>query len=168
MYIIALDPSLTSTGLAVYSTELQAPVDFFRLKMTSKSDVNERIRQVLSITKYYISKYNNIQCIALENGYVGSNMGGSLKLERLRGAIVGRFIEQYEIDERTPTEWRKAAGLSGDIKKEKAAEFIESIYPNIVKKVGSYSDVDLKKQKIEKTSDIYDALLIGYACLKSK
>ena len=157
MYVFSLDPSLSSTGYAVIESTTNKLITKGRITTSTKDDTDTRIQYILQ-TLIWISENHNVQDIILEDGFVGFNAGGSLKLAELRGAIIAYYkYKKYTVVHRQPKEIRKNFGLSGSAKKEEVANEVLKYYPELQQEIGPYSD----KANKQKTSDIYDAISIG-------
>lgn len=163
-YILAVDPSLTSTGYCVL-TENRHIEEINKITSNSKNGTeNQRIYNILRILDMAVEFYSIIE-VAIEDGFTGPNKKGSLSLAKLRGAIVGYFIMKgCSIDESAPKETRVNLGLKGNASKEEVAEYILNLYPELLEKIGPYSD----KNNKNKTSDMYDAVGIGLAYLNKQ
>lgn len=159
-FILAIDPSLTSTGYCVMS-EHETIHEVWKITSTSKSTVNERITKILKTLSDFVDSYE-ITEIAMEDGFIGKNRKGSMDLAKLRGAIIGHFsLQDCTIYEKEPSEVRKDLGLGGNASKEEVANHILFLYPELLEILGPYSD----KQNKKKTSDMYDAVSIALSHL---
>lgn len=164
MFILSLDPSLSSTGYAVI--ESQSKTLLYRGKITSsdKLSTDDRIQLILNQLREIDNVVPDIKIVALEDGYVGANFQSSLKLAQLRGALIAYFkYRKKEVVHSMPKEIRKNFGLSGSAKKEEVAREVLKYYPFLLQDIGPYSD----KQNKQKTSDIYDAISIGLSYIIS-
>lgn len=163
-YILAVDPSLTSTGYSVLTEDKQIR-EIHRIASTTKDGTeNQRIHNILSELDRMV-KYYNITEIAIEDGFTGPNKKGSLSLAKLRGAIVGYFgMKGCIVDESEPKTTRVNMGLKGNASKEEVAEYIINLYPELISIIGPYSD----KNNKSKTSDMYDSVCIGLAYLNKQ
>jgi crossover junction endodeoxyribonuclease RuvC len=164
-YILAVDPSLTSTGCTVIDDQSRKIWEIRRFTSTTKDGTeNERIHNILRKLDRLTINYS-ITEIAIEDGFTGPNKKSSLSLAKLRGAILGYFIMKgCSIDESAPKETRVNLGLKGNASKEEVAEYILNLYPELLEKIGPYSD----KNNKNKTSDMYDAVCIGLAYLNKQ
>ena len=163
-YILAVDPSLTSTGYCVLTKDKKIK-EIHRIVSTTKDGTeNQRIHNILYELDKMV-KYYNITEIAIEDGFTGPNKKGSLGLAKLRGAIVGYFeMKGCIVDESEPKSTRVNLGLKGNASKEEVAEYIINLYPELINIIGPYSDKNNKK----KTSDMYDSVCIGLAYLNKQ
>ena len=153
MKVLALDPSLSSTGYAILN-ESKELIDKGKINTSPKYSTDDRILKIITI----LDEFSGIDVVVLEDGFVGFNAQGSLKLAELRGAII--FFHKYnckEVIHMQPKEIRKKFGLKGSAKKDEVAERVLEYYPYLESEIGPYSD----KANKDKTSDIYDAISIG-------
>lgn len=166
---LAIDASLSSTGWAVLN-ENNDVINCGKIctkkndKMDAIEDEDNRInfisKQLLSICLN-----NNVQARAVEEAqFMYKNSKTGMQLSRLRGGIsVLLSLANIKIKYIPPTVIKKIITGSGNAEKEEVADAIIKRYKHneIVRNIGPYSDKQTKK--IEKTSDIYDAISIGLA-----
>ena len=158
MFVLALDPSLSSTGYAVIESESKTLLYRGKITSSDKLSTDDRIQLILNQLHEITRVVPGITVIALEDGYVGANYQSSLKLAQLRGALIAYFKYNGKIvTHQMPKEIRKNFGLSGSAKKDEVAAEVLKYYPYLIQDIGPYSD----KQNKQKTSDIYDAISIG-------
>lgn len=157
MKILALDPSLSSTGFALFNTKTKKElITQGKITTNNKDSRDVRIQNIIYLLSSEFK--TDLDAVILEDGYVGTNASSSLKLAELRGALI--FFYKYnniDVIHRLPTEIRKNFGLKGNAKKEDVAKEVLKYYPKLINDVGPYSD----KANKQKTSDIYDAISIG-------
>lgn len=165
-YILAIDPALSTTGYAVIDKDTLELIYINKFTTSPKNPdvfrINEIVAKLFCIAAQYPIKH-----IILEDGFLGSNPRTAIQLATLRGAIIGVFsFNKYIVHHMLPSEIRKAFGVGGNAKKEEVAQAVVNMYPNNKKLeiIGPYSD----KQNKNKTSDIYDAISIGIAFIKTK
>ena len=163
-YILAVDPSLTSTGYCVLD-ENKEIIEINKITSSTKDGTeNQRIHNILHVLDVTVN-IHNITEIAIEDGFTGPNKKGSLGLAKLRGAIVGYFeMKDCIVDESEPKSTRVNMGLKGNASKEEVAEYIINLYPELIDIIGPYSD----KNNKSKTSDMYDSVCIGLAYLNKQ
>lgn len=165
-HVLAIDPALSTTGYAVVDIDTYELVYVNKFTTSPKLSDDERIHAILTELTRITEKYW-IHNIILEDGYSGPNQKTALQLATLRGAIIGLFtFKQYHVVHMQPTQIRKAFGCGGNAKKEQIAQAVVQMYGNehpMLQFVGPYSD----KQNKYKTSDIYDAISIGVAFIKT-
>lgn len=159
MIVLALDPSLSSTGYAFINSNDKKILIKGKIVTKSKETTDDRIQKIITFLKFIIKDNKiNVSSVILEDGYVGINIQSSLKLAELRGALIAYFkYNHYTVIHQQPKEIRKNFGLKGNAKKEEVAKRVLRYYPNIESEIGPYSD----KPNKNKTSDIYDAISIG-------
>ena len=156
MKILALDPSLSSTGYAIIDDKKNL-IAKGKINTDKKYSTDDRIQEILLTFDRKII-FDDIKYVILEDGFVGKNIKGSLSLAQLRGALIAFFkYRNCYVTHRQPKQIRSNFGLSGAAKKEEVAEKVLEYYPNLINEIGPYSD----KANKNKTSDIYDAISIG-------
>ncbi len=157
MNVLALDPSLSSTGYAIIDSTNNRLITKGRVTTSSKDDTDTRV-QIILRQLIWIVENRNIQDVILEDGFVGKNAKTGLQLSELRGAIIFYFKRnKHVVVHQLPSENRKNFKLPGNAKKEEVAKEVLKYYPNLEQEIGPYSD----KANKQKTSDIYDAISIG-------
>lgn len=165
--ILAIDPSLSSTGWAVIGINTQMVEKGGAFKTSAKETTDERIHSVCRKLFEEARKYP-IAHIILEDGYIGNNAKTGLQLASLRGALIEIFTWYgYKVHHMKPTEIRSMFAQKGNASKEDIANAIRAFYgedSTLIAEIGPYSD----KQNKSKTSDIYDAISIGLAYIRAK
>lgn len=158
--LLALDPSLSSTGYAVFDND--KIFNKGRYQTTADQDTDTRI---LNITSFVKELLYNVDVAILEDGFVGFSRKTSLQLAQLRGALINTLLSNsIKVIHQQPKLIRKNFGLSGNAKKEEVANRVLLLYPNLLNEIGSYSD----KAGKNKTSDIYDAISIGLSYINKR
>lgn len=164
-FVLAIDPALSTTGYAVINMNTLELAYINKFTTSSKNSDDFRINEI--VTKLFcIASQYPINYIILEDGYLGANARTAMQLATLRGAIMGVFsFNKYSVYHMLPSQIRKAFGCGGNAKKDEVAQAVIDMYPNNKKLeiIGPYSD----KQNKNKTSDIYDAISIGVAFIKT-
>lgn len=168
-YILSIDPSLSSTGYSIIDADTREIIECSRYITKSGIPENIRIKNIVIELDNVFVKHNccnsvPIKEIALEDGFSNrKNIKTGLQLAKLRGAIICHFMltDCVEVFTQEPKETRKNLGLSGNASKEEVADKIIELYPDLVDRIGPYSD----KQNKDKTSDMYDSVCIGIAHL---
>lgn len=156
--ILSLDLSLSSTGFAILNDDeiiycgkiCTTPTDF------NRSD-EKRMHYIANTLKNLAEEYN-ISYVAIENTYTGVNPKVSSTLARLCGFVCQALMSYNKnivIGIYMPSTIRKGVIGVGNATKQKVANYIRENYIDI----GEYSDRQTKE--IEKTSDIYDAIVTG-------
>lgn len=164
-YVLAIDPALSTTGYAVINIKTLELAYINKFTTSPKNPMDSRINEIVAKLFFIASQYP-IKYIVLEDGYLGVNAKTCIQLATLRGAIIGIFnFHKYTVHHILPTQIRKHLSCGGKASKEEVANEIVKMYPNNKKLniIGPYSD----KQNKNKTSDIYDAIAIGVAFIKS-
>ena len=153
MFVLGLDPSLSSTGYAIIDTDTKQLIYKGKINTTNKLSTDDRILTII----YELEKLPVVFNIILEDGFIGVNKDTGIQLAQLRGALIAYYkYKGYNVIHQQPSEIRKNFGLKGNTKKEEVAEEVLKYYPNLENEIGPYSD----KQNKNKTSDIYDAISI--------
>ena len=161
--ILSIDPSLSSTGYSIIKSNTREIIECSRYITKSDISENERIKNIIVKLDNVFETNGFINEIALEDGFTSSvNIKVGLQLAKLRGAIISHFmLKGIPVYTQEPKETRKNLGLKGNAKKEEVANKILELYPDLINRIGPYSD----KNNKHKTSDIYDSICIGIAHL---
>lgn len=160
--LLALDPSLSSTGYAVFDND--KIFNKGRYQTTSDINTDQRIFNITAFIKALLHIYN-VNVAILEDGFIGFNGKTSLQLAQLRGALINTLLfENIKVIHQQPKLIRKNFGLSGNAKKEEVANQVLLLYPDLLNEIGPYSD----KAGKNKTSDIYDAISIGLSYINKR
>ena len=158
--ILALDPSLSSTGYALINSEDLSILTKGRI-ITKKDKVFDNTDDRIQDIVYFFNDYpifNDLDAVILEDGFIGKNIKGSMNLAQLRGALISFFkYRKYNVLHMQPKEIRKNFRLPGNATKEQVATEVLKYYPDLISDIGPYSD----KSNKNKTSDIYDAIATG-------
>lgn len=164
-FVLAIDPALSTTGYAVINMNTLELAYINKIVTLPGKREEVRISEIVK-ELFHTAKQYPIKHIVLEDGFLGVNARTAIQLATLRGAIIGVFnFNKYLVHHMLPTQIRKELDCGGNAKKEQIAEEVIKMYPNNekLKAIGPYSD----KQNKNKTSDIYDAISIGVAFIKS-
>lgn len=163
--ILSIDPSLSSTGYSIISSRKKI---ILSSRYVTKNNIpeNQRLKNIVLELFDIFNSDDTISEIVLEDGFVNSkNFRSGVQLAKLRGGIITYFeIAGIPVYTQEPTETRKNLGLKGNAKKEEVANKILEMYPDLINKIGPYSD----KNNKQKTSDMYDSVCIGIAHLNKK
>lgn len=89
MTVLGIDPSLSSTGYAVIENRKIIASDKIQTN-SSNGDTDTRIQLIIK-ELIITAGLHNIDAVMMEDGFSGVNIGGSLKLAELRGAIIFYF-----------------------------------------------------------------------------
>ena len=156
MILLAIDPSLSSTGFAVFDEDGKL-IEYGKQTTGNKIIEEDRMCKIANKIKTLIEKYK-IEVVVMETQFFSKNAKTSMQLSRLRGAITyvcrGLNVDMKYL---TPAEARKLLMGVGSSKKEDIANYIRE---NVVD-LGPLIDRTCK----EKKSDIYDSIGIGLAFL---
>ena len=88
--ILALDPSLSSTGYALINSEDLSILTKGRI-ITKKDKVFDNTDDRIQDIVYFFNDYpifNDLDAVILEDGFIGKNIKGSMNLAQLRGALI--------------------------------------------------------------------------------
>jgi crossover junction endodeoxyribonuclease RuvC len=164
--ILSIDPSLSSTGYCIIEKDTRKIIKIGRYTTKNNISENDRIRNIVIELFDIFSSDDSINEIALEDGFSNSkNLKTGLQLAKLRGGIITYFrISGIPVYTQEPKETRKNLGLKGNAKKEEVANKVLELYPELIDRIGPYSD----KNNKQKTSDMYDAVCIGIAHLNKQ
>lgn len=174
--ILALDPSLSSTGYAVLDYDYNL-IDCGKIttkkgkipkgdRIADLEDEDNRIYTIVNgIEKQVLSKVE-IDVVVAEAQFGGNNIKTAMQLSRVRGAFIYLFKSKgLKQNYQEPSLVRKNLMGKGNASKEEVAEFIREFYKDnaMVEALGEFNDRPNKN----KNSDIYDAIGIGIAYLNS-
>lgn len=164
--ILAIDPSLSSTGFCVMTRQREI-ITLGKIVTTNKDTESKRIFTIANCLDNLIEQHK-IEHVVLEGQFLHRNAKTLMQLSRLRGAIA-YIIESNEIEAThlQPSEVRLKVMGSGKADKEEVATFIQEQYVgnSLIGELIPFCDRNCKA----KNSDIYDAISIGLAyCTKDK
>ncbi|MFK8040238.1 MAG: crossover junction endodeoxyribonuclease RuvC [Rickettsiaceae bacterium] len=97
MFILGIDPSLTSTGWGLIDCQGQklSYTSSGTIKTSSKDKIHQRLAYIANQIDGLMSKYNP-PIVAMEESFVNKNPSTSLKLGCARGAIMS-ILGKHEI-----------------------------------------------------------------------
>lgn len=159
--LIAVDPSLTSTGLASFNLD----TNFFikglhtiKTRKPSKGEPDERLEQIALSFERQLCGYTYPAILAIETQYIYGSFGNSiLKVAEVVGIIKGVYISwmskrglEYQIVNISPTEAKKAIGVKGKHKRAESKKLVMEC-------AAKYTGMTIR------TQDIADAIAIGIA-----
>lgn len=160
MVILNLDLSISSTGFSVIDEKYNL-ISYGTIQTTSKGYTEEERLYIIGKEIDRLIKEYNIDVVVAENQFKSVNIKTTQQLARLMGITIFMCQDNnVKIEYFNPSSARKWVMNDGKAKKEDVAQFIINNYYYI----GEYSDKQTKK--VEKTSDIYDSILLGLAYLK--
>lgn len=160
--ILGLDASLSCTGYCVLDSRSENILTLG--KVTTKSDKQteeERIFTIVSTIEKVVKEYG-VTRVAIEDQFLYKNPKTTMKLSRLRGALVYMLMANHCIIEHlAPSSVRKLMMDDGSADKEEVAAFIQNKYKDDKKviELGEFCDRNCKA----KNSDIFDAIGIAEA-----
>ena len=131
-YFIALDLSLNSTGLAVFTTDDMRFVETVTIAIDKTSPKMKETKDKLKYIGTQLVKYKNKykpEFIVIEKGFMRF-IKSTAQLMRVHGITNYIFsnIDQYEIP---ATKVKKELTGEGNASKEKVAQAVSLIYPDI-------------------------------------
>lgn len=157
MILLAIDPSLSSTGFAVFDEE-ENLIECGKIKTGPTTSEEDRLVKISNKMRGIVENYK-INKVVMESQFFSKNAKTSMQLSRVRGSIIYALRTLgCDFHYLTPTEARKLLISQGNAKKEDIADYIRENVINL----GPLIDRACK----EKNSDIYDAIGIGLAFLK--
>lgn len=164
--ILAIDASLSSTGYAVFDKK-GTPINVSRIVTTVKEKEDARIKKIVD-NLISVALIYNVNKVIIEDQFVMKNKRTAMQLSRLRGAISYAFnAKEIEVNYITPTAVKKLMTGKGNASKlEIYKSVISNMSQTLINKLslGEFSD----KQGKKKTSDMYDAIAIGYSYIRNK
>jgi Holliday junction resolvasome RuvABC endonuclease subunit len=136
MVVVGLDLSVTNTGLAIVDLRGSQPKAAYLATVPTKKlgrNLTLKIRAVAMAVSDVVSQAVGMAgdarvIVAIEEGFLGTNVATATKLAMVRGAALGvvGILErdmgrQITIDMIPPSSWRKIALGAGNIAKESSA-----------------------------------------------
>jgi Holliday junction resolvasome RuvABC endonuclease subunit len=136
-YLIALDLSLSNTGVCIFDIETENPVEIFSISTNAKFSHGERLRKIADKLCEVRSKYN-ISAVALEQGFTRFNISTqvSFKVHGIANYIFYDKPQTYY----APSSIKKVVSGNGKSTKEIIKNIIIKKYPDIVIKNEDESD----------------------------
>ena len=154
--ILALDPSLSSTGYAIIDSDKNI-LDVGKIIGNQKKSEEVRMYEIANDIRNLIEKWK-VKKVVMESQFAFKNIKTVMQLSRLRGAIVYVCVPtEVEMFYLAPTEVRRFFMGKGTAKKKEVAEHIRENYMDL----GEFDDSYKKK----KNSDMYDSIAIAIAFL---
>lgn len=126
-YLYAIDPSLNSTGIVVFSLENYQPVYIYTIKTKPKHNKGTKLKQIAQEIYNVIKKYPP-QEVVIERGFYKFNKPTQV-LYNVLGIILMMFHKFEPVF--YPTKTIKAAVKSGKATKEEIKTKILEQYPDI-------------------------------------
>ena len=151
-YILAIDPSLTQTGIALL--DKKGKIIFKGIFKTKPKDKDERYFQIMEYIISLVIKYEP-RVLAIETQFYSFNVGGALKLSKLRGMIIGSYktvIQEGKVIEISPMTAKSAFGVKN--KHFEKGKSKEAVRKAVLKMYPKLKDAE---------EDIIDAVSIGWA-----
>ena len=154
--IIACDPSIVSSGFAIFKEGYLCATHYIKPKKCDDR-LRDLVFKFVKLLGFYEKEYSEI-VLAIETQYVHSGFGNSiLKVAQVKGIMEGLFLYKNnmgKIMDISPSAAKKAIGVKGTLKraeKKKAMKkAINTLFP---------------LYKIE-NQDIVDAVAVGVAALQ--
>lgn len=145
MWIIGIDPSLTSTGIAILEDRKVIFLQAIKTKPTDENRMFKIAKEFWSI----MCTYNNLDVMAMESQFVFHKSNSVLKIVEVRGIIEGIFFandlrfnkkEASELIVATPMEVKQTMGVNTKLKskesKKEMRRMVELEYPDLQKRFG--------------------------------
>jgi Holliday junction resolvasome RuvABC endonuclease subunit len=176
MYILGIDMSLTSPGIALYNEEtaewqlrcfanrnreeniVYGPLVVWNRLQSSSVDIERYIHIIDQIMSYVKDK--NITRIVLEGYAYAANSAHSAKLHEITGILKYTLTRHFPLAKWTifaPTSWRKIVHGNGHASKQSAIDHVQASVADIPAALGISSGSPL--------TDICDAVCLVYAIL---
>lgn len=141
MYILGIDPSLTSTGWAILfcrNNEISY-VTSNLIKTSSNFTNHERLhyihKEIISIQQEY-----KIQKVAIEETFVNKNPQTSLKLGLARGAIISAISSNLSLYEYPTRTIKQVVAGRGSASKEEVERMVKYILPKVTS--SNFDEID--------------------------
>lgn len=158
--ILSLDLSLSSTGFSIIDDEYNL-ISYGTIQTKAKDNTEEERLYIIGKKIDEIIKEYRITNICVEGSYKSVNIKTTQQLAKLLGISIFLSVDNnINILTVNPTTARKSIIGNGKADKEEVAKYIQDNYWNI----GEFSDKQTKA--VQKTSDIYDSMLLGLYFLK--
>ena len=152
--LIAVDPSLTATGIVIFQGA--RILDHVVIKTTPRRTHTERLAFIGASLSAFLADYPS-RLMAIETQYISMRTQSALKVVEVRGLIEGLFLENCRrsslpplILEVAPSSARKHLGIKGRLKRKEGKIAIklavQKLYPDL-----------------EASQDVYDAVGVGIA-----
>ena len=154
MIVWGIDASLSSTGWCIVDNK--KIIDYGKIVTRKKDyiDDDERLDYIFSQLDK-ITKKHSIDMAVLEKSTYKGNSRSTGQLNELNGMVKGLCnIKRIPLCRLYPTTIKKIVAGNGRASKEEVAKYIRE---NVID-IGEYSNKCNKREKIDKTSDIYDSI----------
>jgi crossover junction endodeoxyribonuclease RuvC len=160
MRVLNLDLSLSSTGFSIIDEEYNL-ITYGTIQTKAKDNTEEERLHIIGKRIDELIKEYNVTDVCVEASYKSVNVKTTQQLAKLLGISMYLSVDNdIKVTTVNPSTARKSILGNGSAKKEEVAKFIQDNYWYI----GEYSDKQTKT--IQKTSDIFDACLLGLWFLK--
>lgn len=160
MRVLNLDLSLSSTGFSIIDEEYNL-IAYGTIQTKAKDNTEEERLYIIGKRIDELIKEYDVTDICVEASYKSVNVRTTQQLSRLLGVSMYLSVDNnINITTVNPSTARKSILGNGSAKKEEVCFYIQDNHWNI----GEYSDKQTKT--VQKTSDVYDSMLLGLWFLK--
>ena len=160
MKILSLDLSLSSTGFSIIDEKYNL-ITYGTIQTKAKDNTEEERLHIIGKRIDELIKEYNVTDVCVEASYKSVNVKTTQQLAKLLGISMYLSVDNdIKVTTVNPSTARKSILGNGSAKKEEVCSYIQDNHWNI----GEYSDKQTKT--IQKTSDIYDSMLLGLWFLK--
>ena len=160
MIILSLDLSLSSTGYSIINKDYNL-ITYGTIQTKAKDNTEEERLYIIGKKIDELIKEYNVTDIVCESSFKSVNVKTTQQLAKLLGISSYLSVDNNaNISTVNPSSARKMVLGNGKADKEEVCKYIQDNYWNI----GTFSDKQTKN--IQKTSDIYDSMLLGLWFLK--
>jgi len=161
--VLAVDPSLNSTGYAIVDKAYGDVIDLGRILTPIKIPIPERLKYIYISIVEIISNYSpQINVLAIEDQYMFKNADTLKKLSQVRGVIeLAGAMSDIQFFVYTPAQIKKTMTNNGNADKDAVYQAVRNFYSyhkNVIKYL--YSPHVMTNGK-NKNDDVSDALAIA-------
>ncbi len=160
MKLLAVDPGLGCTGIALFEGDQVSKVFKIKTKLPKKTVLDIRRMQIASAFSD-ILVLTQPDCLAIESQYMGVNVKAMSKLVEVKGILQGVYFaycfaykKPFSLVDVTPLEAKQAVGVR---KKLKRGESKLAVKEAVLRRFPQFS------AESEQKEDIFDAIAIGCA-----
>lgn len=171
MRIMGLDASLSTTGYAIYDTDLKdfIVVDKIRTSIKKATPTTGRRIEAICIELSHLMFFQDVDVVVIEDIYINQQQSASaaIPLGMLRGAIQETV---YELDYEDlyvieSGKMKKAVTGKGNSNKEKTYECVKELYKNSKAVIDALGDELISANNSMKNEDMADAVGVVHSYL---
>ena len=161
-YILAIDPSLRSTGYAIVDKTNNRAIDVGRIITTDNISGAERIARIHLEIKQIILNHSEINTLAIEDQFMYKNADTLKKLSQVCGAIIlSATLHGIPCYLYSPTQIKKATTGKGNADKNEVYQNIRELHKNNEKVFQILYSPNIMSSGKNKNDDMSDALAIA-------